>query len=298
MDDDVAARRMISALIEEHDLGTVCAEAADGLDMEGSVLRHNPAVLIIDLLMPGQDGIETIRRLKCMGYEGKIVMISQVEHKEMVSEAYQQGVEYYIHKPINRIEVATVLKKVIERIHLEKSIQQIRHTLQWMDVGPLEESRQVQLRVVDIVRGLLTDLGVVGEVGSRDLIRIIEYLTVNENLLEERHFPPLKELYSAVLPSRLSSESAEKEIKAIEQRIRRTVAQALLNVASRGLTDYFNPTFELYSTKFFDFADVRQKMREMEAEEQGHSKVRLNVKKFIYALYLDVMEKRNGRNRS
>ncbi|WP_144488030.1 response regulator, partial [Bacillus pumilus] len=78
-------------------------------------------ILLIDLLMPGRDGIETIRHLQG-SYNGKAVMISQVEAKEMVGEAYSLGIEYFIHKPINKIEIVTVLRKVKERIELETSI--------------------------------------------------------------------------------------------------------------------------------------------------------------------------------
>lgn len=53
-------------------------------------------------------------------------MVSQVESKELIAEAYSLGVEYYIIKPINRIEVLTVVRKVIERIRLEKSIKHSR----------------------------------------------------------------------------------------------------------------------------------------------------------------------------
>lgn len=38
-------------------------------------------------------------------------MVSQVESKELIAEAYSLGVEYYIIKPINRIEVLTVVRK-------------------------------------------------------------------------------------------------------------------------------------------------------------------------------------------
>lgn len=56
-------------------------------------------------------------------------MVSQVESKELIAEAYSLGVEYYIIKPINRIEVLTVVRKVIERIRLEKSIKTFKNRL-------------------------------------------------------------------------------------------------------------------------------------------------------------------------
>ena len=42
------------------------------------------------------------------------IMISQVASKDMIAKAYESGVEYYISKPIDAIEVQTVIKKVIE----------------------------------------------------------------------------------------------------------------------------------------------------------------------------------------
>ena len=56
-------------------------------------------------------------------------MISQVVNKEMVAEAYEKGVEFFIHKPINKIEVEMVLRKTEEQYRLKNSIQAIRQSL-------------------------------------------------------------------------------------------------------------------------------------------------------------------------
>ncbi|MET1168167.1 response regulator, partial [Bacillus velezensis] len=76
----------------------------------------------IDLLMPDQDGIETLAKLRHNGYTGKFIMISQVENKEMVGEAYQNGIEFFIHKPINRVEVEHVLSKVNDQWKYERYV--------------------------------------------------------------------------------------------------------------------------------------------------------------------------------
>ncbi|MGQ7055919.1 response regulator, partial [Bacillus cereus group sp. BceL245] len=129
VDDEKAVRSMLAQIIEDEDLGEVIGEAEDGLSLE----QHMPIlkkidILFIDLLMPNQDGIKTIRQIK-PSFKGKIIMVSQVESKELIAEAYSLGVEYYIIKPINRIEVLTVVRKVIERIRLEKSIKNIQESL-------------------------------------------------------------------------------------------------------------------------------------------------------------------------
>ncbi|WP_232695573.1 response regulator [Brevibacillus daliensis] len=287
MDDDVALRRMLSAMIEDYDLGVNIGEASDGSGMETSIVRLKPDILLLDMLMPEQDGIETIRRLRSLGFTGKIVMLSQVEHPDLVSEAYDQGVEFYIKKPLNRIEVVAILRKVMERIQLEQSIQQIRRSLAWIGGGAITPMPERRISVADCARSHLSQLGVVGEAGSNDIVRIMEYLLGTQDIWQEGRFPALNDLYAAILPSGLDEEVVHKEKKALVQRIRRTVIQALRNVSSLGLADYGHPVFETYATTYFDFADVRQKMRELEGESNV-SKVRLNLKKFLFALYLDV----------
>ncbi|HEU4964111.1 MAG TPA: DNA-binding domain-containing protein, partial [Bacilli bacterium] len=62
------------------------------------------------------------------------------------------------------------------------------------------------------------------------------------------------------------------------------VLQALSHLASIGLTDYTNPTFEHFAPRLFDFQEVRLRMNEVQAGEKA-TKSRLNIKKFLSALY-------------
>lgn len=102
---------MLRKIITEGDLGIVIGEAESGIDCISSILTMHPDVVLIDLLMPELDGIETMEHLKMNGFQGQFIMISQVVNKEMVGEAYAKGVEFFIHKPINRIEVQSILEK-------------------------------------------------------------------------------------------------------------------------------------------------------------------------------------------
>ncbi|MGI6097430.1 MAG: DNA-binding domain-containing protein [Dethiobacteria bacterium] len=77
-------------------------------------------------------------------------------------------------------------------------------------------------------------------------------------------------------------------MKAIEQRVRRAVRRAMENIAALGLEDYGNPHFERYSSKFFDFSELRQKMRELKGEVKNKPRIRISIKQFINALYMEV----------
>jgi len=283
VDDDPVVRAMLEEIIEDGDLGKVVGFSEDGSRIDAPLLSMQKVdVLLIDLLMPLRDGIETVRALTPF-FEGKIIMISQVESKELFGEAYALGIEYYITKPINRLEVLSILRKVNERLWLEKSIQNVRESLNLL----MHKKGQVQPEkdITQCGHFLLSELGMIGESGSRDLLEILEYLFQNG----DDKFPPLKELmYQVVLKRVGPAAKIEKEIKAAEQRIRRAIYQALNQIASLGLTDYTNLKFENYAGKFFDFTEVRKKMRELEDGEELSP--RINTKKFIQALYLEAKQ--------
>lgn len=290
VDDDVVCRSMLQDIIDECGIGEVMGTAEGGIEGARMILKSKPDVVLIDLLMPDQDGIETITQLKNSGYDGKFIMISQIENKDMVGEAYQKGIEFFIHKPINRVEVEHVLSKVNEQWKYERYVSEIKQSLAKLDIaGPSSPRKERKVR--DVVKTILMDLGIIGEIGSKDIIALME------NAIEHREatsFPPLKELYESVaLTYKQGQKDIEKESKAIEQRIRRTIMAALNNMASIGLTDYSNPKFEYYAPLYFDFQDIRMRMKVMDEELQP-DKGKVNIKKFLQVFYMEILEKLNN----
>ena len=72
----------------------------------------------------------------------------------------------------------------------------------------------------------------------------------------------------------------------MEQRLRRTIYQGHINLATTGAVDYTNPKFEEYAPLFFDYTDIRNTMRLIEAEQKPTmSHIHINIKKFITALF-------------
>ncbi|MDD9266859.1 response regulator [Paenibacillus sp. GCM10023248] len=289
VDDDAVSRLMLHKIIEKGGLGEVVGTAGSGIEGERVLLETSPDVVVIDLLMPDQDGIETIIRLKEQGFQGKYVMISQIENKEMIGKAYQAGVEYYIQKPINKIEVEAVLSKVNEQWKISRSLQEIQQSLTKLSLlGAAPEAARKKRSVREIMQPILMDMGIVGESGSRDLTDIVEHLVRHHR---GDSLPPLKELYETAARShKLKEAEAEKEGKAAEQRIRRAVMAALTHLASIGLTDYSNPKFEHYAPLYFEFQEVRTKMKEID-ENLKTEKSKINIKKFLQVLHLEVMDK-------
>ncbi|RAU58481.1 MULTISPECIES: response regulator [Bacillus] len=297
VDDDEAVRSSLAQLIEDEELGIVAGEAGDGAELTASYLNDlHIDILCIDLLMPERDGLETIRAIKDE-FHGKYLMLSQVETKELIGQAYTLGVEYYVTKPINRVEVLSVLHLMIERLHLEHSIENIQHSLksvmQFQQRGQTK-TKQRGKSLAEAGQFLLAELGIVGEKGSKDLLDMILFTDQYLALHADHHdsFPSLKIIFTGITEDKLSepytSADIAREAKAAEQRVRRAINQSLKHIASLGLTDFSHPTFENYASKFFDFTIVRKKMSELTKEMSGREEhTRINVKKFVQVLYYE-----------
>lgn len=293
VEDDHAVRKMLSRIVNESGLGEVIGEAGDGACSSVIEVQHAD-VVIIDLLMPGRDGIETVKALREENYGGRFIMISQVENKEMIGEAYQQGIDTFIQKPINRLEVLAVLRRVSDHLLLEKSVRTIRNSLSLLEVSGTADIKagmmlQKERSIEQQARSLLLQLGIAGEAGTSDLIRIMKWLKEQEqehSMLPD--LPPLKTIYEQVAISspQQSEANLHKAARAIEQRIRRLASQALTHLSSIGLSDYGNPTFEYFASRLFDFQEVRLRMLELE-EQSKSSASKLNLRKFLYVFYIE-----------
>lgn len=297
VDDDPACRRMLENIIEESQLGIIAVNSAGGLDVIQDILDVNPQVVLIDLLMPKLDGITLITKLKASGYSGNFIMISQIDNKSMVEEAYNKGIEFFIYKPINRVEVKKVIENMKGKFNLNLSLDAIRNSLSHLDNSPshppaaISHHKSEPDTVRHVVQHILMDIGLLGEIGSKDILTAMEILIRKDYSMND--FPSLKELYKMIAldDKKIVSETElNRELKAIEQRIRRAVSASLTNLASIGITDYMHPKFEYYAPLLFDFQDVRLKMNELDSKS-ATSSVKINVKKFLKVLYIETLEK-------
>lgn len=290
VDDDRATRKMLQQIIEHAGLGTVIGEADNGQDALGQIVLIQPDIVLIDLLMPQLDGISTVEQLKKTHFEGQVVMISQVVNKHMVGDAYEHGIDFFIHKPINKVEVESVLRRMNEQFHLKTSLRVIRQSLTSID----EQQRPTpRMTLKHQVQTILNDLGIIGEVGSKDILNMMEILETTHDTMTP--LPSLRDLYEQAATRQkdenLSQSDILKDSKAIEQRIRRTIFAAMVNLANLGLVDYTSTEFEYYAPRYFDFSEIRLLMSQI--KENREQKVKVNLKKFIQVLFIDAQSKIN-----
>ena len=279
IDDDAAVRMMLQDIIEDYNLGDVTDSLGDAKELTNELLAERQTdILIIDMLMPGIDGIQAVNRIK-ENFAGKIIMLSQVESKDLVGKAYEHGIDYYIMKPLNRNEIVSVLKNVSEHLRLESFAQNLQNSL--LNLTPqATPAPNPQKTIRSRTESQLKELGILTAPGAQDLLNIMAYIERSGGQI-----PALKGLFTAVAEQNGADDPA-REAKAMEQRLRRTIFQGHVNVAGMGVLDYTNPKFEDYAPLYFDYNDIRSTMRLLENEEKPTtSQVHINMKKFIHALY-------------
>lgn len=280
IDDDVTVRSVLTKIIEQYNLGDLYDEADNGLLGEELILRHKPDIVLIDLLLPQQDGISIIEKVKSQNVRSMFIMLSQVSDKDMIAKAYEMGIEFFISKPINVIEVVNVVKKVKEYVALKKTFEAIESTVLNLGRSQRDNSRNKSDNVRRSLNQIMADLGILGDLGSRDLINICTILYEDAELSEALEETQLSELLK-LLKSKYSSagRGSTSDFKAIEMRMRRTVGKAMKNIAAMGIEDFGNDKFVLYSSTLFDYTDVKTEMDNIRGKTMYGGKV--NIKFFI-----------------
>ena len=106
-EDESIIRLDLRTLLEAHGF-EVCGEAADGLEAVDLAARLEPDLIVMDVKMPGLDGIEAARRI-LEHRQVPIVMLTAFGHEELVSRAVQAGVFGYLSKPFREQDVLPAL---------------------------------------------------------------------------------------------------------------------------------------------------------------------------------------------
>lgn len=283
IDDDRTVRSVVTKIIEQYGLGEVYAEADNGISGEELIIRYKPDIVMIDLLLPLQDGISIIKKIKSQNIKSMFIMLSQVSDKDMIAKAYEFGIEFFISKPINVIEVVNVVRKVNEYLSMRKTFEAIESTAMALGrsntgstVGKLDNARRT-------LNQIMADLGILGDLGSKDIINICSMLYEDEELAEALEEIQLSELLKLLLRKYSSKgRGSTSDFKAIEMRMRRTVGKAMKNIAAMGIEDFSNDKFILYSSSLFDYADIKAEMDYIRGKAMYSGKV--NIKSFIKRL--------------
>ncbi len=110
-DDQELVRSGFSMILDAQPDIEVVAEAGDGAEAVAEVGRHAPDVLLLDIRMPGMDGIEAARRV-CADSDCRVVMLTTFDLDEYVYEALYAGASGFLLKDVRRDDLVHAVRVV------------------------------------------------------------------------------------------------------------------------------------------------------------------------------------------
>jgi len=111
VDDHEMVRRGVRAFLETQEDITVVAEAGSGEEAVRLAAEHAPDVALMDLIMPGMDGVEATRRLTTRSPRTRVVMLTSYHDDEHIFPAIRAGALSYVLKEVGPEELADAIRK-------------------------------------------------------------------------------------------------------------------------------------------------------------------------------------------
>lgn len=126
VDDEPIVKIALRTMIAWDDLGfPICGTASDGIEALALVEKLKPDIIITDLKMPNMDGLQFVKELNKLNYNGKIIVASNFGDYELVREALLLGaVDYMLKISIKTEDLIAQLQKTASLL------QKQQHTLQ------------------------------------------------------------------------------------------------------------------------------------------------------------------------
>ena len=109
-DDHAVVRQGLRTFLDLQDDIEVVAEAADGLEAVGATLRTDPDVLLLDLVMPGLDGVGVLARLRDRDARARVIVLTSFGDDDKLFAALRAGAAGYLLKDVEPSDLVRAIR--------------------------------------------------------------------------------------------------------------------------------------------------------------------------------------------
>jgi CheY-like chemotaxis protein len=113
-DDEPSMRLLVHATIESDDY--TVAEASDGAEAWAMIQELKPSLVLLDVQMPGQTGLEVLRSVKADPSlkETKVILLTSKAQESDVEAGLIAGADFYLTKPFSPLDLLTRVEEALQ----------------------------------------------------------------------------------------------------------------------------------------------------------------------------------------
>ena len=123
VDDEVGVRESIRLIFGKH---FRVHEARSSEEALRKVKEETPDIVLLDILMPGADGLETLKQIKKINPEGQVIMLTALNTARTAFTAKETGAFDYVTKPFDVDELRLRVDRALEKSHLSKELERLQ----------------------------------------------------------------------------------------------------------------------------------------------------------------------------
>ncbi len=188
VDDNEVMRFTLSELLE--DSGFECKAVADGIMALEEVKSNVYGLVILDLRLPGMNGLEILKKIKIMNKSLPVIMLTAFGEIKTAVEAIKQGAHDFITKPFDNEAIIILIRKALEMKYLNQEVSLLRKKLdenyRHGNVIGKSEAMQKVFEQVNIVAPTNLSVLIEGESGTgKEVIACMIHSASNR---KDKHF--------------------------------------------------------------------------------------------------------------
>src|SRR6059036_2007025 len=151
VDDDKNTRDYLAAFLTSSGFIAECLESGDEA-IERLAAGYSPSMILLDIMLPGKDGIEVLSNLKSVYPSLPIIILSGIGQIKTVVEAMKMGASDYLTKPFEEEALELAIDNVLEKQRLKEEVKTLKQQLAYVEQGNILTSNPQMLRIIDISR--------------------------------------------------------------------------------------------------------------------------------------------------
>jgi DNA-binding NtrC family response regulator len=167
VDDDIGTREALEQTLEdEYDIISV----HNGLEAIEQIKREDFDLVLLDIMMPEIDGLETLKRIKAHDKTIDVIMVSATDRAHEATASIKAGAYDYITKPFDVEAILTVIERAMQKRSLEQEVQYLRSEValkgKYSQIIGQSQSMQAIFELIKKVAGSTSSILITGESGT------------------------------------------------------------------------------------------------------------------------------------